>query len=318
MKKIYMILKTSALTLFALFTFQTATFAQEEAAADTTVQEQPKDKPVRPAFESAILFDASTTTLYPSKTLEFVLQHRFGVIDTKDNNYDMAGIWGSANIRFGLNYSILDNLMVGVGTTKFNKMEDIQVRYRILEQTRSNSIPVTVVFNEVVGIDGSPDSKWDGTPSSVSTKAYKFSNRMSYYSELIVSRRFNDQLSLQVGGAFTHYNCIDSVYNHDRFSVSFAGRYKFSPQLALIVAGEFPLDINNIKDFKKDPSTSTVIYDKPNLTAGIEIATSSHAFHIYAGSAQGILPQECVMWNKNDFFHGGILIGLNITRLWNF
>jgi hypothetical protein len=88
--------------------------------------------------------------------------------------------------------------------------------------------------------------------------------------------------------------------------------------LAVIVSGDFPLDITGIKDYKKVAGENTTIYDKPNICAGIEIATSSHAFHIYGGSAQGILPQECIMWNKNDFFHGGFLIGLNITRLWNF
>lgn len=317
MKKIYTTLRFSALTLFALLSTQTTTFAQEEAVADTTVQEKPVDKPVRPAFESGLLFDAATTTLYPSKTLEFVLQHRFGVIDTKDNNYDMAGIWGAANIRFGLNYSILNNLSVGVGTTKFNKMTDLQFKYRIIEQTRSNSIPVTVVLYEVVGIDGSKDTKWDNTPDSVATKSYKFSNRLSYFTQLIVSRKFNDKFSLQVGGAYTHYNCVDSVYDHDRVSLSFAGRYKFSPQMSFIVAGDFPLDITAIKDYKIKKE-NTVIYDKPSINAGVEIATSSHAFHVYVASAQGIIPQETIMWNKNDFFHGGILIGLNITRLWNF
>jgi len=316
MKKQYMIFRIIGLLFLILGISQPNVFAQEEATADTTVQEKPVDKPVRPAFESGILFDATTTTLYPEKTLEFVLQHRFGVIDTKDNNYDMAGIWGAANIRMGLNYNILKNLQIGAGTTKFNKMTDVQLKCRVLEQTRSNSIPVTVVLYEVIGIDGSKESKWDQTPEGASK--YAFSNRMSYYTQLLVSRRFNDQFSLQVGGAFTHYNCVDSVYNHDRISLSFAGRYKFTPQLSVVVSGDFPLDIKNIEDYKKDPDANTVIYDKPNLCAGIEIVTSAHAFHVYAGSAQGILPQESTMWNKNDFFHGGVLIGFNMTRLWNF
>jgi hypothetical protein len=317
MKNIYKTLRFSALTLLALVAIQSISYAQEEATADTTVQEKPVDKPVRPAFESGLLFDNATTTLYPAKTLEFVLQHRFGIINTKDNNYDMAGIFGAANIRIGLNYSITKNFAVGAGTMKFNKMEDIQLKYKVLEQTRSNSIPVTVVLYEVAGIDGSKETKWDQKPAADGSSTYKFSNRMSYFTQLIVSRRFNDQLSLQVAGAFTHYNRVDSVYDHDRVSVSFAGRYKFSPQMSIVLSGDFPLDIASLKDFKKNPA-STAIYDKPNLCAGIEISTSAHAFHIYAGSAQGILPQESTMWNKNDFFHGGILIGFNMTRLWNF
>lgn len=318
MKKIYKTLRFSALTLFALLTVNSTTFAQEEAIADSVVQEKPVDKPVRPAFESGLLFDNATTTLYPAKTLEFVLQHRFGIIDTKDNNYDMAGIYGAANIRIGLNYSITKNFAFGAGTMKFNKMTDLQFKYRAIEQTRSNSIPVTIVLYEVVGIDGNKENKWDQNPAADGTSTYKFSNRMSYFTQLIVSRRFNDQFSLQLAGAFTHYNRVDSVYNHDRVSVSFAGRYKFSPQMSIVLSGDYPLDIKSLYDFKKAPTASTVVYNKPNLCAGIEISTSAHAFHIYVASAQGILPQESTMWNKNDFFHGGILIGFNMTRLWNF
>jgi hypothetical protein len=215
-----------------------------------------------------------------------------------------------------MNYSILNNLTIGVGATKFNKMEDLQVKYRIIEQTRSNSIPVTVMLYGVAGIDGSNKTKWDATAESDTSK-YKFSNRLSYFGQVIVSRRFNDKLSLQIAPGFTHYNCVDSVYNHDRFSLSFAGRYKISPQGSVIVSGDFPLNIKGIEDYKKvDPKT--VIYDRPNICVGFEISTSTHAFHIYLASAQGILPQEDIMWNKNDFFKGEFLIGLNITRLWNF
>ncbi len=315
MKQIYKILRNSALTLLTIASIQTKTFAQEEATEETTVQEKPVERPVRAAFESGLLFDNATTTVSPSKTLEFILQHRFGTTDK--GIHDLFGIYGAANIRFGLNYSILNNLNIGLGTTKYNMMQDLQLKYRIIEQTRSNSIPVTVMLYEVIGVDGSPKTKWDLTPQSAGTTSYKFSNRMSYFTQLLVSRRFNDHLSLQVGGAFTHYNSVDSVYNHDRISVSLAGRYKFSPQGSFIIAGDFPLDITGIKDYKKVDET-TVIYDMPNLTVGVEISTSTHVFQIYLASAKGILPQEDVMWNKNDFFNKGILIGFNLTRLWNF
>jgi hypothetical protein len=97
------------------------------------------------------------------------------------------------------------------------------------------------------------------------------------------------------------------------------------------------MDIEGIKDYKKTDPLATV-YKKPNLSIGFEISTSTHAFQIYLATAQGILPQEDIMWNKNyssakmvdgvlepssvwnkdNFFSGNFLIGLNITRLWNF
>jgi hypothetical protein len=309
MRKIYITLKISALFLLTTLLINTTALAQEEVATDTTVQEKPQERPVRPAFENGLLFDAATTTLLPSKSLEFVIQHRFGTINTEDQTWDFFGIWAPSNIRLGLNYSILDNFTVGIGTTKFKKMEDIQLKYRIIEQTRSNSIPVTVMVYEVVGIDGRPESTWQ--------ENYKFSNRISYFTQVVVSRRFNDKFSLQFAPGFTHYNSLDSIYDHDRISLSFAGRYKLTPQTSFIFSADFPLQIQGISELSKEYNDNAE-QPKPNVCIGFEISTSTHAFHIYAGTAQGILPQEDIMWNQNEFFKGQILIGLNITRLWNF
>jgi len=308
MKNIYMTFRISALALLAMLMINLNAFAQEEATEDTIV-ETPTDRPVRPAFESGLLFDAATTTMYPSKTLEMVIQHRFGTIE--NGIHDFYGIWAPSNIRLGMNYSILDNLTVGIGATKFNKMEDIQLKYRIIEQTRSDKIPVTVMLYGVMGIDGSNESKWQ--------ENYEFTNRFNYFTQLVVSRRFNDHLSLQIAPGFTHYNSVDSAYDHDRISLSFAGRYKFSPQGSFILSGDFPLKIQGISEHNKEFNDSDASFiAKPNICVGFEISTSTHAFHLYLASAQGILPQEDIMWNKNDFFAGQILIGLNITRLWNF
>ena len=43
-----------------------------------------------------------------------------------------------------------------------------------------------------------------------------------------------------------------------------------------------------------------------------------HAFQIYLGSGDGILPQELLMFNQLDWQNKGIAFGFVITRLWNF
>ena len=57
---------------------------------------------------------------------------------------------------------------------------------------------------------------------------------------------------------------------------------------------------------------------KPNFGIGIEISTSTHAFQIFAGSSAGIIQQENLHYNQNNFWDGQFLIGFNITRLWSF
>lgn len=303
MKKIFTTYGMMTL-LVASFLFTTVTvIAQEEP--ETAPEEPQKERPARPAFESGLLFDNATSTIQPSKTLEMIIQHRFGTVD--NGVTDLFGIWAPSNIRLGLNFSILNNLQVGIGTTKFNKMQDIQIKYNVLQQTRSNSIPLTITLYEVIGIDGSADDKWGPD--------YKFANRMSYFSQVILSRRFNDKISLQIAPSFTHYNAhIVDTLDHDRIAISAAARFKFSPQSSIIVSGDFPLEIQSISE----QHDVAILDSKPNIAIGWEVSTSTHAFHMYIGSAQNIIPQENIMFNKNDFFDGGILIGLNVTRLWSF
>lgn len=282
------------------------TYAQDEPEA--TPEEPVKERPARPAFESGLLFDNATSTIQPSKTLEMIIQHRFGTMD--NGAEDLFGIWAPSNIRLGLNYSILNNLMVGVGTTKFKKMQDVQIKYNILQQTRSNSTPLTITLYEVIGIDGrNGEDTWGAD--------YKFSNRMSYFSQIIFSKRFNDMFSLQIAPSYTHYNAMTDTIDHDRIAISAAGRVKFSPQSSLIVSGDFPLTIQGISEWREDQNASVenrLGTIQPNICVGLEVSTSTHAFHLYVGTSQLIIPQENMVFN----YEGGWLIGLNVTRLWSF
>ena len=291
-------------SLVTLVTFFIA-FTPVLLAQDVTEEETgPDNSPAKPAFESGLLFDQQTSNMQQPNTLEFVMQHRFGTVENGLSK-DLYGIWGAANIRLGLNYTLFPKLMVGWGTTKFKKAQDFQVKYNLFRQTRSNSMPVTVTLYGNWQIDCREDSYFG--------EEYQFTNRFSYFSQVIVSRRFTNRISLQVAPSFTHYNMVDSLYEHDKIGLSFAGRYKVSPQTSFIAAVDWPLKIQGIAEYSEftDPP-------KPNVCIGAEISTSTHAFHLYFGTSQGILPQEIMMGNQNDFFNKQFLIGLNITRLWNF
>lgn len=114
---------------------------------------------------------------------------------------------------------------------------------------------------------------------------------------------------------------MDSLMDHDKFALSAAARYKFSPQSSIIFSGTWPMFIQSLSEQNQAYNDSQAELGnrvKPNITIGWEISTSTHAFHLYLGSAQNIIPQESIMFNKNDFFDGGILLGLNVTRLWSF
>ncbi len=287
--------------------------AQDEEAP---APKKKKDKPVREMFGSGILIDEQTSIIPEKKTLELLIQHRFGLI--KNNGIsDLYGIYApSANTRMGLNYSILDNLMIGYGITKKNMYSDFQVKYNIIEQTRRNTIPVTVTLYANMAIDGRNKDVFN---TATADSAYKFADRLSYFTQVMVSRKITDWFSFSVNGSFTHYNTVSADtagvkgMDHDKIGIGFMGQFKFSPQSSIIFHYSMPLDIKSIKE-----NTIVTNKSKPNFGIGYQVATATHAFEIFITASNGIIPQDNYMYNTSDWTDGEFRIGFNITRLWGF
>jgi hypothetical protein len=262
-------------------------------------------KPVTNPYEGGILIDNQTNVTPQAKTLEMVIQHRFGSIE--NGLSDFLGIYGAANTRLALNYTITDWVQVGFGTTKNYKLQDFSLKINLLKQSRDNKSPVDVTYYGNFSIDAR-DKEYFG-------ENYKFGSRAAFFNELMVTRKFCDWFTFTVGGSFTHFNQADSLYEHDKIALHFLGRIKFSPQSSVIINCDLPLKIDGIKEWNKftDPP-------KYNFGIGYEVATATHTFQIFAGSANYLVPQYNVMKNQNEFFKGteNIYLGFNITRLWNF
>lgn len=261
-----------------------------------------KDKPVRPPFESGILIDDQTVFVPVKNTLEFIIEHRFGEID---NLGDLYGIYAASNIRLGVNYSLRDNLMIGFGTTKDNKLQDFRLKYVLFQQTRKNSIPVSVAFYGNMAIDA--------RNKDVFGAEYAFSNRLSYFAQLIISRKINHAVSLQLAPAFSHINSVHKGYEHDKVSISFSGRARISPQSSIIICYDQPIEFSGLYE-----NTDPVLKPKPNLAIGWEISTSTHAFQLFIASSRALVPQYNMLYNTNDWTEGDFFFGFNITRLWSF
>ena len=116
------------------------------------------------------------------------------------------------NIRLALNYVLIKNLQIGYGLSRIRMYSDFSIKYTIHEQTRRNTFPVAVAVFANMAVDGRNKSDFGNN--------YKFGNRYSYFSQLIVGRRFNDWLSVQANASFTHYNITEPGIDHDKVSVA--------------------------------------------------------------------------------------------------
>lgn len=296
-------LKFIAGVLLVSCSLQTA-FAQDESGEAS----KPGKSPVSSTFENNVMANNHTVMTNGQKELGFIIQHRFGVI--KDQ-YDLFGIYAPANIRLGLSFGILKNMTVGFGVTK-NKMQyDLEWKYKILAQRSGGGCPVTLTYYGDAAMSGSESEGLKNQDND-----YKMANRLSYYHELMVARKFNGKLSLQASINYSHRNIVDSAtLTHDRMGVSVLGRYKFSPQSSVFLS--YNMNILSFND-QFSPLTNDKDPLKPDFTIGYEVSTGSHQFQLFLGAADGILNQEVRFNNTNDFFNKQIIVGFNITRQWGF
>ncbi|NCA74832.1 MAG: hypothetical protein EOM90_00710 [Alphaproteobacteria bacterium] len=313
MHKIYHPIKLILLILVFTLTTVGVNQAQDSIPVEPVLTKKPLAKA---PFESGICMDIQTVVVQPAKTLEFVLQHRFGTI--QGNWSDLFGIWGASNIRLGLNFSITNNLLVGLGTTKNNRLQDLQIKYTFLRQ-RQGGFPLTI---SVYG-----DYALNALGKDFYGAGYKFVDRFSFYHEFLFARRFCNYFSAQLGLSYTHFNkvdrTVDSTAMNDALAFALLARFKLSPQSSIVLSYQQPVIVNYDPAFVvKYPNHWLEIPKNkapyPNISLGWEVSTSTHAFHLYLSAAQGIIPSEMVMNNENNFFNGFILVGFNLTRLWNF
>ncbi len=309
------------LTLAFLFLTITGSVAQEVKKDSTglvVAQEVEKDtqeevkvkkekekkdtRPIKSTFESAWLIDNQSVMVPIKGTLEFDILHRFGV--WKNGYDDLYGLFAPANIRMGFSYSILDNLGVGFGFTKSNLIWDLNVKYALLKQSRSGNIPISITYFGNIAIDSRDKSNFlNGT------------DRLSYFHQLILARKVTPNLSVQVAPSLSHFNAVEAFLNsegeieplmkNDHFAISAGGRYKLSSTMALIANYDQPITVHKSKN------------PQPNISLGIEMTTSSHAFQIFVGNYSFLTPQRNNVFNQNDYRDNQFLIGFNITRLWN-
>lgn len=280
------------LIVLSLSLFLGSLYAQE------ATQTQEKSKPVRFIFGSSILIDNQTVSTPYKGGLELEIQHRFSVIE---NYHNLFGIYGSANTRMGLNYGITDRIMIGAGTTKDYKLQDLEWKYLILQQNEDNTMPVSLSYYGNMVADLRTSDQF-GPPAS-----YKKIHRLSYFTQLILARKFGEKVSVQVAPSLTYFNSVpqftDSTgYKNLNLGLSAGARVNLFGAHSLLLEYDQLLTKQDLD-----------VQPKPNLSLGWEISTATHTFQIFAANYNQIINQRNLLFNTNDFTKGDYLIGFNIT-----
>jgi hypothetical protein len=268
-------------------------FAQDEATG-------PDRRPVKETFNSSLLIDQQTNIGPYKGGLELIIHHRFG---TMNNGFsDLAGIYAASNIRLGFNYGITERLSVGIGTERFNKMQDLYAKYLILQQKRTG-MPISLSFLSQVGLDA--------RSKEVFGKDSSFVNRFSYFNQVIIARKFSSKLSLQVAPSFIHFNAVDSTKRNDYIGISAGGRFKVYNEMSIIATYDQGFALMGDREYNGEK----VGTPKPSFGLGLEIGSPTHCFMVFASNSAEITPQKNFAYNKYSVLDGvkGIRLGFNLT-----
>jgi hypothetical protein len=282
--------KTLIVLIFSAFV--TALFGQEAA------QTAEKSAPVRFTFGTGTLIDNQTVATPYKGGLELLIQHRFSLIE---NIHNLYGIYGSANTRIGLNYGITDRLMIGGGTTKDYKLQDLQWKYLILQQTEDNSMPVSLSYFGNIVADLREEAAFGPAAS------FKEMHRLSYFTQLIVARKFSEKISAQIAPSFIYLNSVPRTsdttgYKNMNFGIHAGARANLFGSHSLMLEYDQLLTKQELD-----------VQPKPNLALGWEISSATHCFQVFVANYTSIINQYNLVYNTNDLAKGDYLFGFNIT-----
>ena len=284
-------------------------------SAPVLAQGESDDGPAIPAFETSTLIDNQTTFSPYKGSFSMEIQHRFSQIKEVS---DLYGIYGSANTRLGFDYGITDRIMVGFGTTRTNKLQDLEWKYSILTQTQSGRIPVSLTYYGNAVLDAR-DAKYFGTEEDYIASdpdryerthfPYPFVARLSYLQQLIVSRRFGDKVGVQLSPTFVYFNAVPEGYRNANLSISGGARLQVLGFHSIILEYDQPL-------LQPEGENARTIY--PNFSLGVEIGTSTHSFRVFVANANNhpntnIVKNHSIALNNINPLDGDFRFGFNIT-----
>jgi len=305
--------KISFLLVTFFFTYLHAQEPDLLSLVDDTGKENEK---VFATFKTTKIVNTQSIETVKKRCLDFRITHRFDNIAVGGSAHTMWGFDNSQDIRYSFDYGITDNLTVGFARSKQNELLELYSKYRFLEQTVNNKIPISIAAYVSAGYTPINNAAFylGVDKNAKQNDLYRF----NYFSQLIIARKFNSWLSLQLMPSYHHRNFIKYAVNstnnkedqNDIFSLGVGGRLRFTKRMALIVDY-----FHNFSDFRTN-NKANPFYNP--LAIGLEMETGGHVFHMNFTNNGGISENNFIPNTNSNWLKGEFKFGFNISRVFHF
>ncbi|MCF8304780.1 MAG: DUF5777 family beta-barrel protein [Bacteroidales bacterium] len=258
------------------------------------VEDEPRVEYATSTFKTTRVINHQSIKKPHDGTLLFIISHHFGRLN--QGAYELFGL-DNATIRLGFEYGIGDRLAIGVGRSSFQKTYDGFVKYKILRQSSGKRVmPLTMSWYSGMELNS---LKWQNPD-----RDNKFSSRLTYVHQLLMARKFNSRLSLQVSPTVVHKNLVETTDDpNDQYAVGVGGRYKITDMFT--VNAEYFARVN-------EPATGEY-YN--SLSVGVDIHTGGHVFQLHLTNSKPMFYSGFISETQGDWMDGDIYFGFNINRV---
>lgn len=248
--------------------------------------------PVTATFKDTRIVNGQSNETPAGGVLHFVIAHRFGRI-----NEGAYALWGldNATMRMAFDYGITDRFSLGVARNTLGKTYEGSLKAKLIRQkTGSQSFPIGVTWYSVALCDG---LRWDNP-----NRENFFSSRLSYVHQLVLTRKWNESLSLALTPSYLHRNLVATQQDaHDRWAVGMGGRYKISSRFSL-----------NAEYFAQIPRPTAF---SNGLSLGVDIETGGHVFQLHVTNARAMFERGFIFETPGSWRNGDLYFGFNLSRV---
>lgn len=283
-----------------LIVLPTLAFCQDDLLSELESSSTEKEF-TSAAFKGSRLVNGHTVETRGKGELEFIFQHRFGLIN--GGLYEMFGL-DQAFVRLGLDYGVTDKFSLSVGRNSVDKTMDGYAKYKMLRQsTGTGSSPITLTVLGGMAYKTSPKKEDDPALQPI--------DRIAYVGQVLIARKFSPALSLQLMPTLVHKNAVNkSVEKNDVIAIGMGGRWKVSRSIALTTefyprldAPSNPLLVANEMSRKYDA-----------FGFGIDLETGGHVFQLIITNTNTLTERAFITETAGYIFDGDLHFGFNVTR----
>jgi hypothetical protein len=276
----------------------------------------PKHEKVSATFKSTKLINGHTNETIYKNELDFKVDHRFGDIAGDNGGLrQFFGLDNSTDVRIGFEYGLTDRLSLGLarakGATQVQQLYEGSIKYRLLEQTIDDYIPVAITLfgsNTIAAVEASDDP-------TAATAYQNTSDRMNYTSQIIIARKFSPGVSVSFTPTYIHRNFTAFRDQNDLFAVGAGARAKISKRMSLVV--DYFLPFRNGDDKAYLEEKNGLKFYNP-LGVGLEIETGGHVFHLNFTNATAIEEMQFITQTTSSWLKGQYRWGFSISRRFSF